>query len=187
MIGIVLAGGASSRFGGTPKGLIAFDGRPMAERVANLLKAICTDVFIETAPDAGYEALNLPIISAAPEHAGKGPLAGMAVGLAHAQTRAAFAPCDMPLLTPDIYERLRTQAGRGGAYAQTSAGVEPLVAILHARARSTLLEALVGPRIPRTHAALDAAEASPVTFADAQPFANVNTPADLDRLSALAR
>ena len=187
MIGVVLAGGASSRFGGRPKGLIALNGQPMALRVAMLLQACCTEVFIEATPGAGYETLNLPVINAAAEHAGRGPLAGMAAGLAHAKTLAAFAPCDMPLLTPSVFESLRARAGTSGAYATTPAGVEPLVAILHLRARSILLETLANPNMPRTYVALDAAGALPVNFVDVAPFANINTPEDLERLSALAR
>ena len=187
MIGVVLAGGASSRFGGKPKGLIAFNGLPMAQHVANLLKSFCNDIFIEATPNTGYEALNLRVISAVSEHTGKGPLAGMVAGLAHAGTFAAFAPCDMPLLTPSVFETLRGASGAHGAYATTPAGVEPLVAILHMNARSALLETLASPNVPRTHTALDAAGAKPVSFMDAGPFANVNTPDDLARMSALAR
>lgn len=189
MIGVVLAGGASSRFGGRPKGLIELNGRPMALHVAEQLAQLCTTVFIEAPPGAGYEVLKLPIIRAHPDHNGKGPLAGLAAGLATSETTpVAFAPCDMPLLTQTVFQTLRTHIETAkGAYAKTAAGFEPLVAILRAEIRSALLDALAQPEIPRTHAALDAAGARPVAFTDSPPFANVNTLADLDRLSAPAR
>ena len=182
MIGVVLAGGSSSRFAGSPKGLIKLAGRPMALRVADILSQVCTDVMIEASPAAGYEALGLPLLRAPVAHSGKGPLAGLAAGLAAAPpgTRVAFAPCDMPLLTPKIFEMLTRITP--GAYASTAKGVEPLVAVLDAAMRETLLSALAQDELPRTHVVLDTAGARPVTFADPGPFENVNTPADLERL-----
>ena len=186
MIGIVLAGGASLRFSGTPKGLQLLNGVPMARRVADMLLGFCSHVAIEAPAKAGYEALGLKLCHAQPDHVGKGPLAGLAAGLATAPTgeQVAFAPCDMPLLTREIYDRLLEACeGASGAYAATSAGVEPLVAVLGANMRDTLLHALRADELPRTHVVLDAAGARAVQFADPRPFENVNTPADLLRLS----
>jgi molybdenum cofactor guanylyltransferase len=183
VIGVVLAGGASSRFGGTPKGLIEIDGQPMALRVADMLGTFCSRVVIEARPGLGYEALDLPVIEAGYE--GKGPVAGFAAGLAAGFAmrigKAAFAPCDMPLLTADIYDGL-ARAGGIGAYARTLAGVEPLVAVLGVGARAALLSVLDGAEMPRTHAVLDAVGATSVLFDDQRAFTNVNTPADLARL-----
>jgi molybdopterin-guanine dinucleotide biosynthesis protein A len=184
MIGVVLAGGASRRFDGRPKGLIPFAGRAMALHVADVLAQVCERVAIEAPRDAGYEALALPLLHAAPDHNGKGPLAGLAAGLAHAGDRqVAFAPCDMPRLTRAVYLELLKACGEApGAYALTSAGQEPLVAILSGAMRAEILKALARDQLPRTHVVLDAAGAKPVFFADAAPFANVNTPGDLERL-----
>jgi molybdopterin-guanine dinucleotide biosynthesis protein A len=184
VIGIVLAGGASRRFGGRAKGLVMLDGRPMALHLVELLSGFCSRVAIEAAPDAGYEALGLPLVCAPAEHAGKGPLAGLAAGLGgvDAHERVAFAPCDMPLLTRDIYDTLGA-AGGIGSYADTVRGVEPLVAVLSGGMRAKLLEALATDTLPRTHAVLDAAGAKPVKFDDLRPFTNVNAPDDLARLT----
>jgi molybdopterin-guanine dinucleotide biosynthesis protein A len=182
MIGIVLAGGASLRIGGQAKGLLLVAGRPMGLRVADLLAQFCTRVAIEAAPGLGYEALGLPLVCAPPKHAGRGPLAGLAAGLGHAgvDERVAFAPCDMPLLSRDIYDELaRACETAPGAYASTALGVEPLVAILNACLRDTLLTALKRDDLPRTHAVLDAAGAVSVFSAESTAFANVNTSEDL--------
>jgi molybdopterin-guanine dinucleotide biosynthesis protein A len=186
MIGVVLAGGASTRFGGKPKGLALLNGRAMALHVADILAAVCDRVLIEAARDAGYEALGLPVIHAAPEHAARGPLAAIAAGLAHADERTVFAPCDMPLLTPAIYRTLAEAAG-SGAYARTALGVEPLVAVLSNGVQAGVQAALVSESIPRTHIVLDGAGARAIDFADARPFANVNTPDDLARTEAVLR
>jgi len=184
MIGVVLAGGASRRFGGRAKGLHPIGGRAMALRVADVLATFCDRVAIEAAPDAGYEALGLPLVHAAGEHGGRGPLAGLAAGLSAAEAgeRVAFGPCDMPLLTRAIYDALAA-AEAPGAYALTRAGAEPLVAVLDAALRPALLAALAGGEVARTHAVLAAAGARALAFDDPAPFANVNTPADLERLS----
>lgn len=187
MIGIVLAGGASRRFGEQPKGLLLLAGRPMALRVTDMLSKFCTHVVVEAARGAGYEALGLPLCHAPAEHAGKGPLAGLAAGLVHAGEGAqvAFAPCDMPFLDASVYQRLvGACADAPGAYAATAAGVEPLVAILRSSVSRTLLEALSGAPLPRTHAVLDGASARAVSFDDRRLFENVNTPEDLARLES---
>ena len=184
MIGVVLAGGASRRFDGRPKGLIPIAGRAMALRVADMLALVCERVVIEAPREAGYEALGLPLLHAAPAHNGKGPLAGLAAGLGHApEGHVAFAPCDMPRLSQAIYlDLLRACDDAPGTYAVTAAGQEPLVAVLSGAMRVKILDALARDLLPRTHIVLDAVGAKPVLFADSAPFANVNTPDDLERL-----
>jgi molybdopterin-guanine dinucleotide biosynthesis protein A len=153
-----------------------------------LLAQICARVAIEAPRDAGYDALGLPLLHAPPEHAGKGPLAGLTAGLGGSKPewRVVFAPCDMPLLTRAVYEELaRACEHAPGAYAVSPAGEEPLVAILGGGLRAALLEALARDELPRTHVVLDAAGAKMVEFADEGPFANVNAPADLERLERL--
>jgi molybdopterin-guanine dinucleotide biosynthesis protein A len=180
MIGVVLAGGASSRFGGKPKGLIAIEGRAMALCVADVLAPLCTRVVIEARVGVGYEALGLPLVHAG--HEGKGPLAGIVagLGLASADERIAFAPCDMPSLDGDIYRALiQAVEGAPGAYAETVDGFEPLVSVLGASMRGALVRALARREPLRTHAVLDAAGAVRVMFEDRRAFANINTPADV--------
>jgi molybdenum cofactor guanylyltransferase len=118
-------------------------------------------------------------------HEGKGPLAGIVagLGLASADERVAFAPCDMPLLDGGIFRALmQAVEGAPGAYAETADGFEPLVAVLRASMQGALLAAFARNELPRTHAVLDAAGAVRVLFEDRRVFINVNTPADLDRL-----
>jgi len=185
MIGVVLAGGASRRFEGRAKGLWHFRGRAMALCVADILGQFCSRVVIEAVAGAGFETLGLPLAHAPMEHAGKGPLAGLAAGLgvADAGERVAFAACDMPLLTRGVYDTLAL-AGDPGAYARTDCGEEPLVSILSVGMRPALFSALEASIVPRTQAVLDAAGAVTVHFADSALFAIVNTPEDLARFGA---
>ena len=182
IVGVVLAGGTSARFGGEPKGLMPFRGRAMALLVADVLAQVCERVVVEAARGVGYEALGLPVIHAASVHAGKGPLAGIVAGLSAApdQSRVVFAPCDMPLINAEIFRTLLNAPA--SAYAISPSGTEPLVAVLERAMLAPLLATLAADKIPRTDAALEAAGARGVAFADATPFANVNTPGDLARL-----
>ncbi len=182
IFGVVLAGGASARFGGAPKGLQLLRGRAMVLRVADVLAELCERVAIEAPPGVGYEALGLPVIHAAPAHAAKGPLAGIVAGLAAAPegSRVAFAPCDMPLIGADVFRALMREGS--SVYALSPRGPEALVAVLERALLVPLLRTLAAKKIPRTDTALVSAGGRGVAFADAAPFANVNTPDDLARL-----
>ena len=184
MIGVVLAGGASQRFGGQPKGLMMLNGMPMVMHVHQTLSQVCRHVFIEARAHAGYQALGVDCLYAAPGDEGKGPLAGIAVGLAQAASddRVAFAPCDMPLLCPAIFERLGAEPEC--AYAVSSAGMEPLVCVLPARVLVDARAALSSARIPGVRVFLEQVRAVPVHFDDAMAFSNVNTVDDLPRAEA---
>ncbi len=191
MIGVVLAGGESRRFGGTPKGLQQLGHLPLALHVAKLFTQFCTLVAIEARPAVGYEALGWKIISADRGHAGKGPLAGLAAGLAlmdererlaHNDPRVAFAPCDMPRLSRSVYDKLLARGGPG-AYATTRNGDEPLVSVLGHEVLPVLLDALSHERVPRTVDVLRGAGACAVDFDDFELFINVNTPEELAHLN----
>lgn len=184
MIGVILAGGASTRFGGEPKGLKMLKGLPLVGHVHANLSMVCRDVLIECVPGSGYEGWGVACISARPEHAGKGPLAGILAGLECVpdEETVVFAPCDMPLLAPPVFQRLALEAG--GGWAVSSRGDEPLVCVLPARLRELIARSLVQSPIPRVVDVLAGAGASGVRFADDWPFANVNAPEDLARLEA---
>lgn len=183
MIGVVLAGGQSSRFGGEPKGLRMLRGLPLVGHVHASLSMVCPEVFIECAPGSAYEGWGVPCIAADVRHAGKGPLAGLLAGLRAADGRpVAFAPCDMPLLPPPLFERLKREPC--GAYAVSPRGAEPLVCIVPSHALAHLERALSQPSIPRVVDVLAEAGLVGVPFEDDWPFVNVNSPEDLERLEA---
>lgn len=184
LVGVVLAGGASSRFGGAPKGMALLNGKPMAAHVGEILRGMCSEIAIEAKPGAGYEALGAPVIAAAPEHGGKGPLAGMAAGLAFAQSQgaeaAAFAPCDTPFLKPADFQVLLDAIGEAPAvFALSEAGAEPLVSIVRTLLYSELETALARPAIAPAHRFLTQAGAIGVGFSSSDAFRNINTPEDL--------
>ncbi len=78
ILGVVLAGGKSSRFG-SDKALAELGGRTLLARAVDALSGWCEHVVI-----AGREMGPAPTIPDWPQ-AGMGPLAGIAAGLHHAQ------------------------------------------------------------------------------------------------------
>ena len=112
LLGAVLAGGRSSRFG-SDKALALLDGRQLIEHAAAALSPYVVEVVICGRTDARWICLaDLP----APD---MGPLGGLAAALAYAQEQG-FAGvlstgCDMPVLPDDL---ARALIGAGPAIVQ---------------------------------------------------------------------
>jgi molybdopterin-guanine dinucleotide biosynthesis protein A len=164
LTGVLLVGGASSRFG-SPKASARFEGETLAERAWRLLGDVCEERIA-----VGHRE-ELPFPALADE--GIGPVAAIAVGLRHATFDVTLViPVDMPLLTPDAL-RLLAEACREAAVAQTG----PLPCAL---ARRTLPAFETGER--RLRAVIDGLDAARVEL-DARLLANVNEPEDLRRIA----
>ena len=188
VVGLVLAGGRSVRFGGE-KAVALLDGRPLLEWSAQRLRSICAHVAANVRPgteaEAAAKALGLPTLY---DEAGDatGPLAGVKVGLMWAEEQGArllaVSPCDAPLLPDDLYVRLLEHADSGVAMAETRDGRQPLCALWPVSALGAVREALTGGAHPPTWQVLERLGARKVAFADPAAFANVNTRDDLEAL-----
>ncbi len=107
-VGIVLCGGRSSRMG-HPKALLPFGPELMLQRVVRLLREAVPRVIVVAAP--GQELPPLPPEAAVvrDRREGRGPLEGLAAGLAAlpAEATAAYVTsCDVPLLRPAFVRRM---------------------------------------------------------------------------------
>lgn len=193
IVGLVLAGGRSVRFGGE-KAVALLEGEPLLAWAARRLRSVCTDVAINVRPgteaEAAARALGFPTLYDEDGDA-SGPLAGVKVGLIWAEKRGARAlavsPCDAPLLPDDLYARLRDGAGGGAALAATSDGRQPLCSLWPVSALPHVRQALAGGAHPPTWQMLEQLGARKVTFDDTGQFANVNTREDLARVEAQRR
>jgi molybdopterin-guanine dinucleotide biosynthesis protein A len=124
----IFVGGASSRMGGRPKGLLA---TPSGETIVERLAALCAEsgvpaVLVGAA--GAYERLGLPAVE--DPVIGAGPLAGL-VGLLRAtRTDQVIAlACDLPYLTGDLLGRLARSPSTTAALAPVREGrYEPLFA-----------------------------------------------------------
>lgn len=107
--GLILAGGASSRFGPT-KALALFHGRPLIHWVASALEPSCGEILLSI----GARAEAAPFQCALPgaelvrdAHGDRGPIEGLGRGFLAAKAPVVLvAPCDAPLLRPSLYSAL---------------------------------------------------------------------------------
>jgi molybdenum cofactor guanylyltransferase len=185
VIGVVIAGGRSVRFGGE-KAVAKLAGKPLLIWAAERLARSCLAVAINARPDTEAEALaraeGLTVLHDMPGDA-SGPLAGVKVGLQWAQelgaSAVAVSPCDVPLLPDNVFARLIQEAGTGAAMAETAEGHQPQCAVWPVSALPKLTAALANGAHPPTWLMLESIGAVRVRFSPSEAFANVNTRADL--------
>jgi molybdopterin-guanine dinucleotide biosynthesis protein A len=98
--GVILAGGKSRRYGEN-KALVAVEGVPLIERVANVLGSVFHRVVLVTNSPDEYKHLRLPMFEDLVK--GLGPLGGILTGLSVITEEAGFlVACDMPFLNPAL-------------------------------------------------------------------------------------
>lgn len=169
LLGAVLAGGRSSRFG-SDKALALLGGKPLIEHVIAALGAQADAVILCGRQGADWGIDGVPDRPAAD----LGPLGGINAALHCAAARGydavLTAPCDMPVLPPNLPVTL---AG-GGHVANV-----PVVGLWPVQFAEGLDEWLAGAgdRSVRRWARQAGLAAIPLAF----DFPNLNTPADLDR------
>ncbi len=105
--GLVMAGGRATRMGGIDKGLVLFEGRPLAEHVARRLAPQCRTLLVSANRNlSAYRALGLtPVTDRIPGF--EGPLAGWEAACAVAKTKYVVSvPCDSPRVPGDLAAKL---------------------------------------------------------------------------------
>lgn len=190
--GVVLAGGRARRMGGRDKGLVEVAGLPMAVHVARALHPQVGSLLLNANRNAA-EYARITGCRVIADRVGEfaGPLAGMASAMQAAATPWLLtAPCDSPLIAPDLGPRLHAalaDADARIAVATDGERLQPVFALLHCGLLADLVEYLdSGERkIDRWYARHRTAE---VLLADrAEMFLNINTPGDRERLEQRLR
>lgn len=106
---IVLAGGKSSRMG-SPKAALEWHGSTLLRRVTGIVaRSVDGPVVVVSAPGQALPALDGAVEVVADEREGRGPLQGLAAGLAAVSARADVAyvsSTDVPLLHPAFVRRV---------------------------------------------------------------------------------
>jgi molybdenum cofactor guanylyltransferase len=106
--GIVLCGGQSKRMG-RPKAWLPFAGETMLERVVRLLHEVVDPVVVVAACGQDVPVLPKNVILVRDDEKGRGPLQGLAAGLAALAGRADAAyltSCDVPFLQAAFVRRM---------------------------------------------------------------------------------
>lgn len=186
--GVVLAGGAARRMGGSDKGLVPLAGRPMIEYVLDALRPQVGSLLINANrnPDQ-YGRYGVPVL--ADQLSGfQGPLAGMAAAMQSARTEfIVTAPCDSPFVPADLVRRLGRSLTAGGAdvsVAHADGRLQPVFTLLRTALLGSLLEYLDrGER--KIDLWFSGQRTTTADFSDApEAFLNINTPDDVRRIEA---
>jgi molybdopterin-guanine dinucleotide biosynthesis protein A len=187
--GIVLCGGESKRMG-RPKAWLPFAGETMLARVVRLLGEAVEPVVVVAAPEQAIPALPATVRIVRDEAKGRGPLQGLAAGLAALQGHADAAylsSCDVPFLQPAFVRRLIELLGqhavcvpRVGDYHHPLAalyGLEVQDAVARLLTENRLRPYFLFEAVPtRIVAASELADVDP-TF---QTLRNLNTPQEYE-------
>ncbi len=187
--GLILAGGLARRMGGTDKGLVVLEGRPMIAYIIDALSPQVDSILINANRNIStYKEYGYPVISDELEDF-QGPLAGMASGLKHCKTDyIATVPCDGPVLPDnyaDILMQASIQASSPISVAFDGNRLQPVYALIHRDLLSDLNHYLgAGERkIDRWY---DKHQFAKADFSShLEMFTNINTPEDLQAASAL--
>ena len=172
LTGVLLAGGASRRFG-SPKALARLDGETLAERAWRVLGETCDE---RIAVGKRADGLPLPFSLVDDGTALRAPLAGVVAGLRAARADVAVVlPVDAPLVSAELLLSLAA-ACADAAVPQTG----PLPAAYRKSALPVLERRLAEGELC-LKGALRELDARVVEF-DPALLANVNSPDDLVRL-----
>ena len=190
--GLILAGGQGSRMGGSDKGLILFDNKPMIVHAIERLGPQLGSLVVNANRNADiYSGFDVPVVADAsnPQHeAFAGPLAGVLAGLRASTTDWVLTvPCDSPAFPTDLVQRfIAAQAENGCAdlfVARTPVQTHPVFMLIHRELTETLAAFLAsGERKMGFWQKQNGAVF--VDFPDEAAFANLNTP---DELAAMEK
>lgn len=108
---VILAGGMSRRLG-RDKALEPFEGEPLVQRVISRMRQVGRSLLVVVNHPERAAELDLPddIQAATDRYPGMGSLGGILTGLMAAPTEwSTFCACDMPFLSPRLYQHLLSQ------------------------------------------------------------------------------
>lgn len=194
--GCLLAGGEGRRMGGRDKGLVPYQGRPLAAWVLDRLVAQTATQFaianrnlpdyarlLQQAQATTTEGVPVVLPDAPDLPLASGPLAGIITALRHTPTPwLMVTPCDTPRLPPDLVTRLLAEGVRCGADAVVPATVSTegeqrlhWACVLLRKGVSAKLEGLFAQDERKLRVCIQALNWTSVSFADATGFDNINS------------
>ena len=174
ILGVVLAGGQSSRFG-SDKALAQLDGRPLIELAVESLAQWCGHVVI-----VGRESGPAPCLPDWPRP-GMGPLGGLAAALRFAEDEGYAAVLSCGVDSPGLPDDLPALLSPAPAYFAD----QPVIGLWPSSSAGVIAEILEGNGRHSMRAFAEAMQARAI--APPSPLANVNQPADLAALKVRDR
>lgn len=194
-MGVVLAGGLSRRMGGGDKCLLALGGRTLLEHVVERARPQVSRLVLNANGDPGrFARFGLTVVP--DDIAGHpGPLAGVLAGMEWTSRHAPDCrwivtfPGDAPFVPRDLASRLLDAAETCGidiAVAAHGGRRQHLAALWPVSAAAALRDAITAEGAARVEAWQARFPVRTVAFdTGADPFLNVNEPADLERAGRL--
>ena len=195
-MGVILAGGAGTRFG-APKGLARVGGVRIVDRVANALRDAAGPLLL-VANDPAADSWLPGVSRIADAMPGGGGLSGVHAALAHTGRPVIVVAWDMPFVTAALVRALWTRCADAGAEAcypesASPVGMEPFCACYTPACLRPLEAALAAKRGGGAEFARSLDRVAWLTRGEVRALGDpdrlllsVNTPADLARAEALA-
>ena len=184
-VGIVLAGGLSSRFG-SPKAFARIGNSYFYERAVESLIPYCEEVIIVARPEQmdAYPA-QLEVILDVPEVAGFGPLAGILSAMEFVEAdRYVVLPCDMPYVNGSVIGQLLARHNEDVTAITAAGKYHPLVSVWDRKLKSSLRKALENDQfsVMKLLEELDVTwiNGRKLTNHEQSVFRNVNTSTDVE-------
>ncbi|HXE01315.1 MAG TPA: molybdenum cofactor guanylyltransferase MobA [Hyphomicrobium sp.] len=197
ILGVILAGGQSRRFGGGDKGFADLDGRPVLSHVIERFRPQIGRLILNANGDLSrFASFGLEVV-ADREIPGQGPLSGILTALEWAKrhapdcTAVATVSTDVPFLALNLIQRLEAERGDGVAIAVSAGRRHPTIAIWPLTSREAVADALQRGALSVDALAAELnAVAVPFPMGEIDgvtidPFFNVNRPEDLVAARAL--
>lgn len=197
ILGVILAGGRSRRFGGGDKGLADLEGRSILARVIAQFRPQVGRLILNVNGDPGrFADYDLETITD-DENAERGPLSGLLAAMNWAAQHApdcnaiATASADVPFLPEDFVAKLDAARGNGVAIAISGERRHPTIAVWPMNARERVAKALnegalsVDKLAANLNAVAVAFPMRNIQGAMIDPFFNINTTDDLAAARAL--
>ena len=197
ILGVILAGGQSRRFGGGDKGFADLDGRPVLSHVIERFRPQVGRLILNANGDLSrFASFGLEVV-ADREIPGQGPLSGILTALEWAKrhapdcTAVATVSTDVPFLALNLIQRLEAERGDRVAIAVSAGRRHPTIAIWPLTSREAVADALQRGALSVDALAAELnAVAVPFPMGEIDgvtidPFFNVNRPEDLVAARAL--
>ena len=185
--GVILVGGKSRRMG-TDKAFLSFEGRPLFEKVLNVLQETCTRVILVGDRPERFHEYPLPVW---PDLYPGSALGGLYTGLMRVETPYIFASsCDIPFPSAAAVRHLASfRHGHDAVVPQDQDGFEPLFSIYSVSCRDLMGSFLkkgslriydLFPALNVKHIPTDELT---MIAGDKRAMINVNTPEEIEMVS----
>lgn len=144
LIGILLAGGLSSRYG-EPKAFATWKNKYFYTWSYDILHDVCEEVIVVTREELQpLFPKHIITITDVEPFVGCGPLAGIYSAMEVSEgDRYVVLPCDMPLMKKDVIKKLIEKHKKGVTVVQTDHYIQALVSIWDRSMKQRIYEALM--------------------------------------------